>query len=101
MTSLTLDKASTLVIGGAGFVGSNLVRKLLAEGAASVTIVDNFLSADISNVPADPRVKLLRGSIADLAQNLPVGVPVGAARKNKGVGFFKALAGIGFHIQQQ
>jgi UDP-glucose 4-epimerase len=76
MTSLTLDNASTLVIGGAGFVGSNLVRKLLADGAASVTIVDNFLSADISNVPADPRVKLLRGSIADdeVLSKLPAGV---------------------------
>jgi UDP-glucose 4-epimerase len=65
MTALTLDGARTLVVGGAGFVGSNLVRRLLAEGVGAVAIVDNFLSADPSNVPGDKRVQLIRGSIAD------------------------------------
>ena len=51
--------------GGAGFVGSNLVRHLLAEGAARVHIVDNLLSAERVNVPADPRVAFSEASIAD------------------------------------
>jgi nucleoside-diphosphate-sugar epimerase len=54
-----------LVIGGAGFVGSNLVRMLLADGSAAVTVVDNLLSAERSNVPEDPCVTFVEGSIAD------------------------------------
>lgn len=54
-----------LVVGGAGFVGSNLVLKLLEEDAGEILIVDNLLSADITNVPADPRVTFRYGSITD------------------------------------
>jgi nucleoside-diphosphate-sugar epimerase len=54
-----------LVVGGAGFVGSNLVRRLLAERAAEVVVVDNLLSAERENVPPDDRVKFVEGSIAD------------------------------------
>lgn len=54
-----------LVVGGAGFVGSNLVRRALAEGAEAITVVDNLLSAERWAVPDDPRVALLEGSIAD------------------------------------
>ncbi len=54
-----------VVVGGAGFVGGNLCRALLAQGAGRLVIVDNLLSADIANVPRDPRIELIRGSIAD------------------------------------
>jgi UDP-glucose 4-epimerase len=54
-----------LVAGGAGFVGSNLVRRLLAEQAGEVVIVDNLLSAERENVPDDGRVRFIEGSIAD------------------------------------
>jgi nucleoside-diphosphate-sugar epimerase len=54
-----------LVVGGAGFVGSNLVRLLLAEGAEHVLVVDNLLSSERENLPADPRVELCEASIAD------------------------------------
>lgn len=53
-----------LVTGGAGFVGSNLVRRLLQDGAAHVHVVDNLLSAERANVPDDVRVRFTAGSIA-------------------------------------
>jgi UDP-glucose 4-epimerase len=58
------DRA-VLVVGGAGFVGSALVRRLLAEGTRRIVIVDNLLSADLSNVPEHAAVDLRLSSIAD------------------------------------
>ena len=55
--------ANILVVGGAGFVGSNLVRKLLPENPRKVVVVDNLLSAERSNVPSDNRVELIDESI--------------------------------------
>jgi nucleoside-diphosphate-sugar epimerase len=54
-----------LVIGGAGFVGSNLVRLLLADGCPAVTVVDNLLSAERGDILDDPHVTFIEGSIAD------------------------------------
>jgi UDP-glucose 4-epimerase len=54
-----------LVIGGAGFVGGNLVREALTREAERILVVDNFLSAERENVPSDDRVELIEGSIAD------------------------------------
>jgi UDP-glucose 4-epimerase len=39
-----------VVTGGAGFIGSSLVRGLLAEGAAKVVVVDNLLSGREENL---------------------------------------------------
>ncbi|MFL5929275.1 MAG: NAD-dependent epimerase/dehydratase family protein, partial [Gaiellaceae bacterium] len=60
-----MKDADLLVVGGAGFVGSNLVRESLERGARGVLVVDNLLSAERENVPADDRVRLIEGSIAD------------------------------------
>jgi len=54
-----------LVIGGAGFIGSNLVKTLLETRQVEIVIVDNLLSAERVNVPAVPNVKFIEGSIAD------------------------------------
>lgn len=60
------DNTRVLVVGGAGFVGSNLVKMLMA-GSTSVRIavVDNFLSSERVNVPDDSRVELIEGSITN------------------------------------
>jgi UDP-glucose 4-epimerase len=60
-----LGGTSALVVGGAGFVGGNLVRELLARDAARVLVVDNLLSAERENIPHDPRAGFMEGSIAD------------------------------------
>ncbi|MCI8314010.1 MAG: NAD-dependent epimerase/dehydratase family protein [Lachnospiraceae bacterium] len=55
-----------LVIGGAGFVGSNLVRLLLNNvQEIKIVIVDNLLSAEIVNVPKDERVTFIERSVTD------------------------------------
>jgi len=61
----SFNGTNILVVGGAGFVGSNLVRRLLALDAASVHVVDNLLSAERSNLPDDTRIRFTEGSIAD------------------------------------
>jgi len=60
-----LQDCKSLVVGGAGFVGSNLVRSLLANGAAHVHIIDNLLSAERDNIPLDPRVRFTESSITN------------------------------------
>lgn len=61
----SFEGKNVLVVGGAGFVGSNLVRLILKEKPRKLTIVDNFLSADPINVPDDPAVRLVSGSITN------------------------------------
>ena len=65
MTQPGFAGSSVLVSGGAGFVGSNLVKLLLEQGAAAVHIVDNLLSAERVNIPQDRRVTFSEASIAD------------------------------------
>lgn len=61
----TFANQNVLVVGGAGFVGSNLVKLILEDQPRKLTIVDNFLSADPVNVPAHPAVKLVSGPITN------------------------------------
>lgn len=66
MTDLpTFKNKNLLIVGGAGFVGSNLAALLLKAEPQSLTIVDNLLSSDISNVPDHPAVRFVFGSITD------------------------------------
>jgi UDP-glucose 4-epimerase len=73
MQNQTFSGATILVVGGAGFVGSNLVRLLREKGPRRVIIVDNLLSADITNVPEGDDVDFRLGSIADdaILEKLP------------------------------
>jgi UDP-glucose 4-epimerase len=53
-----------LVTGGAGFIGSNLVKTLIATGN-SVIVLDNFMSGFISNIEKLPNINIIEGDIRD------------------------------------
>lgn len=71
---MSIANNNVLIVGGAGFVGSNLAHHLLGKhDPAEVWIVDNLLSSDVANLPQDPRVRFLFGSIIEdgILQALP------------------------------
>lgn len=54
-----------LVVGGAGFVGCNLIRSLLSCAPERIVVVDNLLSSERTGVPDSPEVTFIEGSITD------------------------------------
>ena len=58
-----------LVTGGAGFIGSHIVDRLLEEGW-DVRVLDNLYTGDINNV--NPKAEFIQGDIRDIATCLTV-----------------------------
>ncbi|UIE37515.1 SDR family NAD(P)-dependent oxidoreductase [Leptodesmis sichuanensis] len=56
-----------LVTGGAGFIGSELVRQLLAQGVREIIVVDNLVNGKLKNLEELPtdRVKIVVADIRD------------------------------------
>ena len=48
----SLSGQSILVTGGAGFIGSHLVDRILQEGAREVVVIDNLFTGDEANLAA-------------------------------------------------
>lgn len=59
------EGSTVLVTGGAGLIGSNLVRRLIELKARRVFILDNFISAVRWNPPVHPSVTIVEGDVAD------------------------------------
>ncbi len=81
---MNLKGLRTIVTGGCGFIGSNLCRALLEEGAC-VTAVDNFVAGSMDNV-------------AELARERHFHVVRADVRNQKHVASFVRNADVIFHL---
>jgi UDP-glucose 4-epimerase len=65
--SLGNNSGNALVTGGAGFIGSHLVERLLA-GGHSVTVIDDLSTGRLSNlreVRSNPKLKVIQSRLSD------------------------------------
>src|SRR5262245_17675019 len=61
------QKGSVLITGGAGFIGSHLVERVLADGA-SVVVIDDLSTGSLDNlhhVRHHARLQIIRARVAD------------------------------------
>ena len=66
MSNSLLSFRKTVVTGGAGAIGSRLVRRLLQDGAESVAVIDDLSSGYDWLLPVDERVTLIVSDVCDL-----------------------------------
>jgi len=62
------EKNTFLITGGAGFIGANLVRKLLTFGSR-VIVVDNFMSGKRNNLPQNDKLIVIEQSVQEFDLN--------------------------------
>jgi nucleoside-diphosphate-sugar epimerase len=70
MDTLNLRNTRVLVTGGAGLIGSHIVDRLVAESAAEVVVLDNFVRGrrqNLASAIARGHVTIVEGDIRDRA----------------------------------
>jgi UDP-glucose 4-epimerase len=63
-----ISGSRVLLVGGAGFIGSHVAERLLDEGVARVTVLDNFVRgsrANLERAAEDDRLEIVEGSVLD------------------------------------
>jgi nucleoside-diphosphate-sugar epimerase len=67
MKETKFNKSKVIVVGGAGFVGSNLVKMILNQNPETkVVAIDNLMSAEKTNLPLEnSNLTFIEGSITD------------------------------------
>jgi len=65
LTKKNFNGKKILIVGGAGFVGSNLAHMICTQDPELVLIVDNLISSDPVNIPECGAVKFVPRSITD------------------------------------
>jgi nucleoside-diphosphate-sugar epimerase len=66
-----LSKKNILVTGGAGFIGSHVVERLLKDERYQVFVFDNFSSGKHANIPAKlPKGNIIEGDIRNIDEIL-------------------------------
>jgi UDP-glucose 4-epimerase len=58
-----------IVTGGAGFVGSNLIKALLKKTTKKIISLDNYTTGDKKNHIKDKRVRYLKAETVNISKN--------------------------------
>ena len=66
MPGISKMKNLIIVTGGAGFVGSNLIKSLLKKTNSKIISIDNYSSGSIKNHIKNNRVKYINGDTANI-----------------------------------
>ena len=61
---MNFEDRNVLVTGGAGFIGSEMIRQLLGK-KANVTVLDNLASGKKEYLPSNKKLKVIKGNIVD------------------------------------
>ena len=70
MPGISKMKNLIIVTGGAGFVGSNLIKSLLKKTNKKIISLDNYSSGNKKNHIKDTRVKYLKTETIDISKHL-------------------------------
>ena len=70
MPGISKMKNLIIVTGGAGFVGSNLIKSLLKKTNKKIISLDNYSSGNKKNHIKDTRVKYIKAETIDISKHL-------------------------------
>lgn len=67
MPAVHIQNASFAVTGGCGFIGANVVRQLLDQGASRVLVLDSLKAGRRERLPEDARIVFVETKLGDVS----------------------------------